>query len=259
MKKLGEPCQFYDIDDISFSNWYGKRDPYAFAENVYLPEISWCQVGIGADEIDAFNKENLYTIETQSIYLNEDIVNLAGRLPANGPLPVCLIDTNPDKTVRVTFSSEPNIAKIGLKTDKDNLYVKYLSTKGKEANTVGVNGSVMTHNNQINASVNGSIVSLTNNIQFIINSDIYGGDDFESQASMKINAPAYFSSRGKLITRDDYMSYFRALTSPISVQTAMVFGQHDIEDTLGIKHPLCQNNIIYCLAGHVYLKNTNGN
>ena len=258
IKKLGEPCQFYDVDDVNFSNWYGKRDPYAFIENVYDPTLSWCQVGIGADEVDAFNKENIYKIETQSIYLSDDIINLNGTLPKE-PLKICLIDTNPDKTVRVTFSSEPNIASIGLKTDKDNLYVKYLTTKGKEANTVGVNGAVMTHNNQINVSVKGSIVSLTNNVQFIINSDIYGGENFESQASMKINAPAYFSSRGKLITRDDYMSYFRALSSPMTVQTAMVFGQHDIEDTIGFMHPLCQNNILYCLAGHIYLKNPNGN
>lgn len=258
IKKLGEPCQFYDVDDVNFSNWYGKRDPYAFIENVYDPTLSWCQVGIGADEVDAFNKENIYKIETQSIYLSDDIINLNGKLPEE-PLKICLIDTNPDKTVRVTFSSEPNIASIGLKTDKDNLYVKYLTTKGKEANTVGVNGAVMTHNNQINVSVKGSIVSLTNNVQFIINSDIYGGENFESQASMKINAPAYFSSRGKLITRDDYMSYFRALSSPMTVQTAMVFGQHDIEDTVGFLHPLCQNNIIYCLMGHLYLKNPNGN
>ena len=258
IKKLGEPCQFYDVDDVNFSNWYGKRDPYAFIENVYDPTLSWCQVGIGADEVDAFNKENIYKIETQSIYLSDDIINLNGKLPEE-PLKICLIDTNPDKTVRVTFSSEPNIASIGLKTDKDNLYVKYLTTKGKEANTVGVNGAVMTHNNQINVSVKGSIVSLTNNVQFIINSDIYGGENFESQASMKINAPAYFSSRGKLITRDDYMSYFRALSSPMTVQTAMVFGQHDIEDTIGFMHPLCQNNILYCLMGHIYLKNPSGN
>ena len=258
IKKLGEPCQFYDVDDVNFSNWYGKRDPYAFIENVYDPTLSWCQVGIGADEVDAFNKENIYKIETQSIYLSDDIINLNGKLPEE-PLKICLIDTNPDKTVRVTFSSEPNIASIGLKTDKDNLYVKYLTTKGKEANTVGVNGAVMTHNNQINVSVKGSIVSLTNNVQFIINSDIYGGENFESQASMKINAPAYFSSRGKLITRDDYMSYFRALSSPMTVQTAMVFGQHDIEDTIGFIHPLCQNNILYCLMGHIYLKNPSGN
>lgn len=258
LRKIGEPCQFYDVDDINFSNWYGKRDPYAYQENVYMPEISWCKVGIGPDEETAMNDENLYTIETQSIYLNDDIVNLAGRTPEE-PFKICLVDTNPDKTVRVTFSSEPNIADIGLKTYKDNLYIKYLTTKGKECNTTGVKGAVMSHNNQINACVDGSVVSLTNNIQFIVNSDIYGGEDFESQASMKINAPAYFSSRGKLITRDDFMSYFRGLTSPMTVQTAMVFGQHDIEDTINVLHPLCQNNIFYCLMGHLYVKNPKGN
>lgn len=257
ISKLGEPCQFYDIDDVTFTNWYGKRDPFAFSENVYDPEQSWCQVGIGSNSSDAFNPENLYTIELQSIYLNDDIVNLNGKVPEK-PLKVCLIDTNPDKTVRVTFGSEAFIADIGLKSDKDNLYVKYLSTVGMEANITGVRGAVMTHNNQINASVKGSIVPLTNNVQFIINSDIYGGENFESQDSMKINAPAYFSSRGKLVTKDDFMSYFRALSSPINVQTAMIFGQQDIECNKE-NYPLNQNNIYYCLAGHVYLKNPGGN
>ena len=260
MKKIGETCQFYDIDDTSFSNWYGIRDPFAYSENVYSPEYSWCKVGIGPDEDTAFNPENIYTIETQSIMLNEKIVNLAGILPEE-PLKVCLIETNPDKTVRIWFSPNNIIADIGLKSYKDNLYVKYLSTKGKECNMVGVNGTVMTHNNQINvvSKKTGGVISLTNNVQFIINSDIYGGEYFESQESMKINAPAYFSSRGKLITKDDFLSYFRALTSPMTVQTAMVFGQHDIENySTHDSFPLLQNNIIYSLMGHLYLKNPDG-
>lgn len=256
--KLGKPCQFYDIDDLTFSNWFGKRDPFAFSENVYDPTVSWCKVGIGPDEDTAMRDENLYDIELQSIYLNEKILELAGILPET-PIKACLIDTNPDKTVRVTFSAEPYIADIGLRTDKDNLYVKYLSTNGKECNMTGVTGAIMTHSNQINVTVDGNIVNMTNNVQFLINSDIYGGDDFESQASMKINAPVYYSSRGKLVTRDDFMSYFRSLSSPINVQTAMVFGQNDMELSTGTVLPLCQNNIIYCLAGHIYLKNNDGN
>ena len=259
MSKIGENCQFYDIDDTSFSNWYGKRDPFAFSENIFYPEYSWCKVGVGPDENTAFNDENLYTVETQSIMLNEDIVNLNGVLPEE-PFKVCLIETNPDKTVRVWFSPNALIADIGLKSIKDNIYVRYLSTQGKSCNMTGVTGTVMTHNNQINAVVDGSVVSLTNNVQFIINSDIYGGEYFESQASMKINAPAYFSSRGKLVTKDDYLSYFRALSSPMAVQTAMVFSQHDIERmSTHDSFPLLQNNILYCLMGHLYLKNPRGN
>lgn len=256
MDKIGEPNQFYDINDLDFSDWYGRRDPYGFRNNIFYPELSWCQVGIGADEADAFNKKNIYDIETQAIHLNENVVKIKGDQPPETPLKVCLIDTNSDKTVRVSFSTEPNICDIGLKTYKDNIYVKYIATKGKECNVTGIKGSVMSHNNQVNVSVNGNIVDITNNVQFIINSDIYGGEYFENQNSIRINAPAYFSSCGKLVTKDDYASYFRGLTSPITVQNALVYGQMELEDNLdAVVHKLIQNNIFYTLMGHVYVKN----
>ena len=251
---LNETCQFYDINDLEFSNWYGKRDPFGFKNGAYQKEYSLCKVGIGENETDAFNEDNLYAVEDQSIFLNEDVVRLNGVAPIK-PYKVCLIDTNSDKTVRITFSSERFICDCGLKTSNENLYVKYIATKGKQANIIGTTGSIMTHNNKIYVNKAGCIVDVTNNVQFIINSDIYGGDDFESQESIKINAPMYFSSRGKLITHDDYVSYFRALTSPITVQNALVFGQDEIEDNGNTFHTLLQNNIIYCLMGHLYLKN----
>lgn len=255
VQKIGEPSQFYDIDDLEFSNWYGKRDPYAMYNNKYMPKKSWCKVGVGADEDDAFNDKNLYTIETQSIYLNNDIVDLNGEIPLT-PYKVCLIDSNSDKTVRITFSSEKNIADIGLKSFKDNVYVKYLATKGKLANQTGILGSLMSYSNKIKVNVNGNVIDVSNNIQYVINSDIYGGEDFEPQRSIKINAPAYFSSRDKLITKQDFLSYFRALTSPMLVQNALVFGQQEIEDNSNnLIHNLIQNNIFYCLIGHLYIKN----
>ena len=253
--KIGEANQFYDIDDLEFSNWYGERDPFAFRNNVYEKTSSWCKVGVGADDVDAFNEENLFDVECQSIYLNKNLVNTKPDDQIDKKFKICLIDTNSDKTVRVSFASEPNICDIGLKSLKDNIYVKYIATKGKEANRTGVKGSVMTHNNNIKVNIEGSFVDITNNVQFIIDSDIYGGEDFESQASIKINAPAYFSSCGKLITKDDFTSYFRALTSPITVQNALVFGQQEIEGLGEILHKLIQNNVFYCIMGHLYRKN----
>lgn len=258
IEKIGEPNQWYDIDDLEFSNWYGRRDPFGFRNNYFYPSLSWCQVGIGADEYDAFREENLYEIECQSIYLNDKIVNIPMDTKLDKPYKICLIDTNSDKTVRVSFSSEPNICDIGLRSYKDNIYVKYIATKGKSANQTGVKGAIMQHNNNIKVNIEGSLIDITNNVQFIINSDIYGGEDFESQESIKINAPAYFSSvGGKLVTKDDYTSYFRGLTSPITVQNALVFGQQEMEAN-NIYHKLTMNNIFYCIMGHLYAKN-NGN
>ena len=260
MDMIGEPGQYYDIDDLDFSNWYGKRDPFGWRSNVFYPELSWCKVGIGADAVDALRAENLFTIEDQSIYLNEQVVNTRATEPPQIPYKVCLIDTNSDKTVRLSFSVEPALCDIGLKSYKDNIYVQYIATNGRKSNTVGVKGSIMTHNNMILVSVDGSVINMTNNVQFIINSDIYGGEYFENQDSIRINAPAYFSSRGKLVTKDDFTSYFRALTTPITVQNALVYGQMEIEKlksagTEDLLHVLAQNNIFYSLIGHLYVKN----
>lgn len=289
IKRLGKPGQYYDLNDITFSNWYGRRDPFAFYRGNYTQSKSWTQVGIGTSEEEAFKEENLFDIEEQSIFLNEKLLKL-NSAPAV-PLKVCQIDTNSDKTVRISFSPEtticdiglhnsiqnskitysktnkvelpnledskdnPSYFNIGLKTEKDNVYVRYISTKGKTANQSGTKNSAMSFNNKFYVSSYGNVIDVSRNVQFIINSDIYGGDDFESKESIKINAPSYFSSRLKLITHDDYCTYFRALTSPINVQNALVFGEQEINDMYNNRHDLLQNNVFYCLFGHLYLKN----
>ena len=265
IEKIGEPNQFYDIDDLDFSDWYSIRDPFGYKNNIYRPELSWCQVGKGTDIDDAFSiytdetgviHNNIYTIEPQSIYLNSEVLKYNSNNLPEKPLKVCLIDTNSDKTVRVSFSTEPNICDIGLTSIKENIYVKYIATKGKACNTTGVKGSLMSHNNAIKVNVNGSLVDITNNVQFIINSDIYGGEYFENQNSIRINAPAYFASCGRLVSKSDFMSYFRGLTSPLVVQNALVYGQQEVELHLdNTSDRLIQNNIFYSLLGHLYMKN----
>lgn len=294
LNKIGKPNQFYDIDDITFSNWYSRRDPFAYYMGNYTPTKSWTQVGIGPSEDEAFKEENLFDIEDQSIFLNDRLLKL--KEAPQIPLKICQMETNSDKTVRLSFTPETtmcdigihkkvgktttqsknqkrNINKVilqdqdeqrntatfinnGLNTDNDNIYVRYLSTSGKAGNQTGTKSAIMTHNNKFYVSSRGNIIDVSNNIQFVINSDIYGGDDFETQRSIKINAPAYFSSRNKLVTTDDFTSHFRALTSPINVQNALVFGEQEFNDMYNTQHTLFQNNIFYCLFGHMYLKNS---
>lgn len=293
-KKIGKPGQFYDIDDTSFSNWYSKRDPFAYYRGNYTQAKSWTQVAIAPTEEEAFKEDNnnIFDIEDQSIFLNEKLLKLSAA-PAV-PLKVCQIDTNSDKTVRISFTPETTMCNIGLKdkianqgknkkynknqrkvqlpskdelqnnetyfnigltNPKENLYVRYLSTVGKAANQTGTKSANMSFNNKFYVSSYGSVIDLTNNVTFVINSDIYGGDDFETQRSIKINAPSYFSSRLKLVTHDDYTSYFRSLTSPINVQNALVYGEQEIMDMYNTRHDLMMNNVYYCLFGHLYMKN----
>ena len=295
-KKIGKPGQFYDIDDVTFSNWYSKRDPFAYYRGNYNQSKSWTQVAIGASEDEAFSDtgNNLFDIEDQSIFLNEKLLKLTSA--PTTPLKICQIDTNSDKTVRVTFTPETTLCDIGLKdqisaiagnnnltnknqtrailpdaddesdpetyvnigltSSKENIYIKYLSTNGKSANQTGTKEANMTFSNKYYVSSYGNVIDITNNVSFVINSDIYGGEDFEKQRSIKINAPAYFSSRLKLVTKDDYTSYFRALTSPINVQNALVYGEQEMNDMYNTRHDLVQNNVFYCLFGHLYNKNS---
>lgn len=293
--KVGKPGQFYDIDDVTFSNWYSKRDPFAYYRGNYIQGKSWTQVAIGPSEAEAFkdDEDNLFDIEDQNIFLNEKLAKLTAA--PSIPLKICQMETNSDKTVRLSFTPETTLCNMGLNdkvktqgknklytknqrkvqlpnasdqgtsetfvnyglsTDRENIYVRYLSTNGKAANQTGTKAANMTFTNKFYVSSYGNILDLTNNVAFVINSDIYGGDDFESQKSIKINAPAYFSSRLKLITKDDYTSYFRSLTSPLNVQNALVYGEQELTDMYNNRHDLFMNNIIYCLFGHLYIKNS---
>lgn len=260
LSKIGKTGQFYDIDDIKFSNWYGKRDPFAFYNNNYHPELGWTKVGIGQNEDEAFSKNNIFDIEDCSIYLNEQVQDSV-KTP-DVPYRVCLMETNYDKTVRLRFGNNNYLTSPGITQQHQNIYVKYIKTDGKEANKSGTTGSIMTNNSSFYLQHAGEIIDITNNISFIINSDIHSGEEFESQENIKINATGYFASRFKLVTLQDFVSYFRGISNPMNVQTALVYSQHEIEngglDSTQAPSPLIykyiQNYVFYSLIGHMYKK-----
>lgn len=286
LAKLGKHGQTYTIDDTTFSNWYGKRDPYAYnGDRNFVQKNSWCKVGIGKTQDDAFDNDSLFDVETQAIKLNKkyrkldkkatnelykklhDVImhqtkydkkykeNLLKDIIAT-ELRICHISTNPDKTVRLNFGSDYCVVN-GLMRESDNLFVKYISTAGKAANQIDVIGAKMDNANQVYASSNGTIINITSNIEFVLNSNIYGGDDFETMDSMKINGPAYYRRRNKLIMIEDFQNYFSTLTAPMYVNTAYVAGQQEVEDNqdTNIELPLTQNYILYTLLGKVYMQN----
>lgn len=273
--------QYYDIDDLSFSNWYGHRDPFAKnINNEYAPGNGITKVIIAESAGKAFsdasvsNSRTLFDIEESSIFMHKDIIDSDGNTPST-PIDVCCISTNEDKTVRINFSGLNYLTNDGLKvtTNKDgkpvyqNLYVQYLSTLGAGANKLGVKGSVMSHNNKFYINVNGRFVDITNNIEFVISKDITGGKNFEQKQSMKDNAIAsYYNSMMKLVSKRDFINYFSSLTKPINVKTALVYSQANIDNTIEMldAHPeldvtdalhqleVRQNTVCYSLAGDLY-------
>lgn len=247
--KLGKAYQFYDINNIKFSNWYGQRDPNGWYKNQFYKKNSWCKVGIGKNQDEAFADENLYDIEDVSIYLNSEVKK--EKIDTN-VLNVCSLTTNSDKTIRLRFGDGVNVSN-GLNTEDQNIYVQYIECDGADANKVGTTNSELKINNQIWATFAGSTpIDMSSNIKLVFNSDIANGVDFEDQQSIKNNAPLYFASNSKLVTKQDFISYFKGLSTPIRVKNAIAWGQDEIENGGTTTYKYIQNCICYCIAASLY-------
>lgn len=257
LRKLGKNYQFYDVDDLEWSNWYGRRDPTSYVRNKHYKANSYTKIGVGKTQDEAFADDNLYDIEDCSIYLNEDVLEYEDS-DENDPLNVCQVTTNQDKTVRIQFG-DGIIVKNGLNRSEDNVYVQYLKTKGSDANTVGTTGSILESSSSFYATAPGGIIDITANIQFLLNSDITGGSDFETARSIKNAAPAYFAAAGRLVTKGDYVAWLKRLTAPVNVANANAWGQEEIEELNNggtITYKYLQNYVLYCIAASAY--NING-
>ena len=249
--KLGKSYQFYDIDNLKFSNWYGKRDPNGWYKDQFFKKNSWCKVGIGKNQDEAFADENLYDIEDVSIYLNSELQKERTNNEYD-LLNICSITTNSDKTVRLRFGDGVNVSN-GLNKEDQNIYIQYIECDGADANKVGTTNSELKINNKIWATFAGSTpIDMSSNVKLIFNSDIANGVDFEDQQSIKNNAPLYFASNNKLVTKQDFISYFRGLSTPIRVKNAIAWGQDEIENGGNVTYKYIQNCISYCIAASLY-------
>ena len=245
--KVGEANQWFDIDDVTFSNYYGKRDPYAYVGGEYSPSYGLCKVGIGTSEAQALAANNVCDIEEYAIELNPKLKKWKTN---DDKCRICKIETNPDKTVRIYFGNGNSVI-AGFSNTKEKLYVQYVSCDGASANKYGTVDSQLNCSTKIYATGNGSVTNLTNNVKFLFNSDISNGDDFESQASMKISAKLFFAGRGNLLTLNDYTSYFRTLVSPFVVNHAIAFGENQYDGN-NTDQPWLMNNVCYTLFGDIY-------
>lgn len=226
-ENLGKSYQFYDIDDINFSNYYGMRDPFAYNEGEYNPEAGWCKIGIGLNQTDAFNSTKLCDIEIENIYCNSKVKAANDEIALTSKLNVCRVESNSDKTVRITFG-DGAIVNNGFNNEDEILYVQYVTTDGYIANTPDVVDSTLDCSSQIFAHSPGKLYDVTSNISFVLTTNISNGADFESQTSMKNNAAVYFAARGQLINKHDFNAYFSSLSNPITVKNAIAWNTSEI-------------------------------
>ena len=264
---LTESYQCYDIDDIKFSNYYGLRDPYAVSDSEYIPANGWCKVGIGLNKTDAFSPEKLCDIEIENIYCNKRVKAANDELGQTKKLNVCRIESNQDKTVRITFG-DGAIVNNGFNNEDEILYVQYVVTDGYAANTPDVVGSVLTNSSRIMAHSAGKLYDITDNISFVLTTNISNGDDFESAQRMKNSAAVYFASRGQLINEKDFNDYFSSMSRPIHAKNAIAWTTNKLRaktnltrlidsetDAVTIFNTSCDNTkdaIFYTVIGDLY-------
>jgi hypothetical protein len=221
-ESIGNSYQCYDVNNIKFSNWYGKRDPFAYSENKYVPADGWCKIGIGLNKTDAFSPEKLCDIEIENVYCNPKVKAANAVVGNTKKLNVCRVETNQDKTVRITFG-DGSIVNNGFNNGDEILYVQYVETDGYAANTPDVVGCVLDNSSKIMAHAPGKLYDLTKNVSFVLTTNISNGDDFESLARMKINAAVWFASRGQLVNEKDFNAYFASMSKPIAAKNAIAW------------------------------------
>ena len=255
---LTESYQCYDIDDIKFSNYYGLRDPYAVSDSEYIPANGWCKVGIGLNKTDAFSPEKLCDIEIENIYCNKRVKAANDELGQTKKLNVCRIESNQDKTVRITFG-DGAIVNNGFNNEDEILYVQYVVTDGYAANTPDVIGSVLTNSSRIMAHSAGKLYDITDNISFVLTTNISNGDDFESAQRMKNSAAVYFASRGQLINKKDFNDYFGSMSRPIHAKNAIAWTTvelkskiRNLDETYANALDKSKDAVFYTVIGDLY-------
>ena len=251
---VGQKFQKYKIDDKTFSNKFGSED-YGSGDPDSSLNVTF--VGVTTSGADAVaNDENTwesgdslkYKIDRRSL-INQE--SLAAFNADDDALKLCTIRTSPDEGVEVVFG-DGNYAKIGADATQ-NIYVRYLSTLGAEANKVGVNGAQITTSTSI--YVNSEVgKNITDNLEFYLNSNITDGADMESVESIKQSAPALYYALDRLVTSSDYINYLKSLTSPINIKNAIAWGeQEDVEnDSTKTANIKLFNIVLFSVLGYLY-------
>lgn len=236
--QVGSTFQLYRIDDSEFSNRYGDED-YDFPTT---------KVWVGNVKSD----ETEYDINRRSL-IDWEVIDAAN---AGEVTKVCVVRTAITEGVEVLFG-DGRFAQVGASTSgqgagtsNDNVYIQYLATKGSEANQVGAKDKKIQFSGRVFDS-NGNDV--TDRIEFYFESNITGGADMESIDSIRVNAPNIYYSLDRLVSRRDYVSYLKSLTSPIDIKNARAWGEQEELNERGVDALLRMFNIVFfSVVGPLY-------
>lgn len=248
---VGQKFQRYKLTDKTFSNLYSEDDlGYNTDDNTQDHSVNLTRVAIAT--YDVFAAEEAGTLTDYTDFYDIDKRTL---LRPDSPLtatyvsaaPICLIRSAKDQGVEILFGDDVFAAR-GLTSTNENIYVQYLSTLGKEANQIGVIGEPLSTDEQFLAGA----IDVSNNLTFSLKKNILGGADFEDIESIKINAPGIFYSLDRCVSKRDYISYLKSLSSPINVKNAIAWGEQEEADVSGAPIKKLFNVCLFSCVGELY-------
>ena len=211
----GQKWQKYNIDDPSFSNYFGESDFGDWNNSTETSSTNLTQV-----EITDGGDSRLYYINKRSLTAEVNTYNLIQESTSAAP-DICLIKTNKDTTVDIFFGDGVS-SSIGAKTG-ETIKVKYFSVLGTDANQIGVLNKKIDFNGAITLDSN----PITSNTETFFKSNIRSGANLEDKESIRLNAPAIFQSLDRLVTKVDYATYLKTITDPIFVKLSVAWGEAD--------------------------------
>ena len=254
--------QVYRIADKDFSNFYGDED-FGFDTTTGNTNVvlNTTRIAIGLTEVDAFcssmdefDSKKEFIIDRRS-FLNNDTIPLLTATDSGKSVKYCVLRTNMDDTVELKFADDI-ISSIGA-TGSNNIFIRYLSTKGSAGNFVGVIGRKAEC--QLNSF--GSNGFTNQHVKFSLRRNSVGGSDIEDIESIKINSPEIFYSLDRCVTSRDYINFLKTLAvKGKQVKNAKVWGEQEEtrDNTYKIPNIKLFNVVLFSILADMYKKNSSG-
>jgi hypothetical protein len=254
----GKTYQSYYIADKTFSNFYGESDPFGNTTSVQIGQYYQDAVSNGKHTIYRRSLISGKEIEARSLkraqFYKGDVAS-SRQLVDGSTLEYEHVPDDKERKIEQNLSvwvktasevadgqgveikfGDGTSTSAGCTDGKDRVYVQYLSTEGSKGNRFGVIEQTLSLSNLSTLAFNDFI-----KIVPIFTTNITGGGDIESIESIKNSAPGMFQTFDRLVTKKDYVSFLKTLTSPIDVKNAIAWGEQDELDNSQYHNALRDN------------------
>ena len=253
----GEQNQEYIVKNHSFSDYFGDGDPNYSEDDTFAKRSTrYTTVSSDASLVDGFDPEDsvdgkiYWRVSRRGFY---DQANDTGESDIDSFIKgnnksnnyTVLLETANDGNVRLSFSDGINAA-----IPYGTVTIKYFSTNGEDGNRLNVAGKTLepSSNGILITQEDGSESDINiNDLNIGLLTDIRGGQNIESNESIKQNAPKVYATMDSLCTRESYIVFLKRYSG---AKYATAFGEELLHRIACIARGLADNEyprqVKYC-------------